>query len=99
MIKKNKMIMPDQIIVFDDWGAVLAATAYLPLLAFLFLTVVIIALIICNKIIATNQDCLSTMAVKSEMLNFATKIYSPVKEDVSISAKKIVRRIPKNKNS
>ena len=52
-----------------------------------------------NKIIATNQDCLNTMAVKSKMLNFSTKIYSPVKEDVSVSAKKIVRRIPKSKNS
>ena len=52
-----------------------------------------------NKIIATNQDCLNTMAVKSKMLNFSTKIYSPVKEDVRVSAKKIVRRIPKSKNS
>jgi len=52
-----------------------------------------------NKIIATNQDCLNTMAVKSKMLNLTTKIYSPVKEDVSVSAKKIVRRIPKSKNS
>ena len=39
------------------------------------------------------------MAVKSKMLNFSTKIYSPIKDDVSLSAKKIVRRIPKSKNS
>lgn len=41
-----------------------------------------------NKIIATNQDCLNTMAVKSRMLGFTTKIHSSVKDDVSISAKK-----------
>ena len=52
-----------------------------------------------NKIIATNQDCLNTMAVKSRMLGFTTKIYSTVKDDVSISAKKIVKSIPKKRNS
>ena len=52
-----------------------------------------------NKIIATNQDCLNTMAVKSRMLGFTTKIHSSVKDDVSISAKKIVKCIPKKKNS
>ena len=52
-----------------------------------------------NKIIATNQDCLNIMAIKSRMLNFTTKIHSPVKEDVSVSAKKIVKSIPKRKNS
>ncbi len=52
-----------------------------------------------NKIIATNQDCLNTMAIKSRMLNFTTKIHLPVKEDVSVSAKKIVKSIPKRKNS
>ena len=52
-----------------------------------------------NKIIATNQDCLNTMAVKSRMLGFTTKIYSSVKDDVSISAKKIVKSIPKKRNS
>ena len=52
-----------------------------------------------NKIIATNQDCLNTMAAKSRMLGFTTKIHSSVKDDVSISAKKIVKCIPKKKNS
>ena len=52
-----------------------------------------------NKIIATNQDCLNTMAVKSRMLGFTTKIHSSVKDDVSISAKKIVKSIPKKRNS
>ena len=52
-----------------------------------------------NKIIATNQDCLNTMAVKSRMLGFTTKIHSSVKDDVSVSAKKIVKNIPKRKNS
>ena len=52
-----------------------------------------------NKIIATNQDCLNAMAVKSRMLGFTTKIHSSVKDDVSISAKKIVKSIPKKKNS
>ena len=52
-----------------------------------------------NKIIATNQDCLNTMAVKSRMLGFTTKIHSSIKDDVSISAKKIVKSIPKKRNS
>ena len=52
-----------------------------------------------NKIIATNQDCLKTMAVKSRMLGFTTKIHSSVEDDVSISAKKIVKNISKMKNS
>ena len=39
------------------------------------------------------------MAIKSRMLNFTTKIHLPVKEDVSVSAKKIVKSIPKRKNS
>ena len=52
-----------------------------------------------NKIIATNQDCLKTMAVKSRMLGFTTKIHSSVEDDVSISAKKIVQNISKMKNS
>ena len=52
-----------------------------------------------NKIIATNQDCLNTMAAKSRMLGFTTKIHSSVNEDVGISAKKIVGSIPKKKNS
>ena len=52
-----------------------------------------------NKIIATNQDCLNTMAVKSRMLGFTTKIHLPIKDDVRISAKKIVKNIPEKKNS
>jgi len=52
-----------------------------------------------NKIIATNQDCLNSMVLKSKSLGFATKVYSPVKYDVSVSAKKIVQMIPKNRNS
>ena len=52
-----------------------------------------------NKIIATNQDCLNTMAIKSRMLGFTTKIYSSVNDDVKISAEKIVKIIPKRKNS
>jgi len=42
---------------------------------------------------------LNTMAVKSRMLGFTTKIHSSVKDDVSISAKKIVKSIPKKRNS
>ena len=56
-------------------------------------------LLIQNKIIATNQDCLNTMAIKSRMLGFTTKIHSSLKDDVSVSAKKIVKSIPKRKNS
>jgi len=52
-----------------------------------------------NKIIATNQDCLNSMVLKSKSLGFATKVYSPVKYDVSVSAKKIVQMIPRNRNS
>ena len=52
-----------------------------------------------NKIIATNQDCLNVMAMKSRMLGFTTKIHSPINDDVNISAKKIVENIPRRKNS
>jgi len=52
-----------------------------------------------NKIIATNQDCLDAMILKSRRLGFITKVYSPIKHDVSVSAKKIVQMIPKRKNS
>jgi len=52
-----------------------------------------------NKIIATNQDCLNAMVLKSKSLGFPTKVYAPVKHDVSISAKKIVQMIPRNRNS
>lgn len=52
-----------------------------------------------NKIIATNQDCLNAMAIKSRSLGLKTKIYSPINDDVSISAKKLVEMIPTKKNS
>jgi hydroxypyruvate reductase len=52
-----------------------------------------------NKIIATNQDCLNAMVLKSRSLGLTTKVYSPVKDDVSVSAKKIVQMIPGKKNS
>jgi len=52
-----------------------------------------------NKIIATNQDCLNAMVLKSKSFGFTTKIYSPVKHDVSVAAKKIVQMLPRNKNS
>ena len=52
-----------------------------------------------NKIIATNQDCLNAMVLKSKSLGFPTKVYAPVKHDVSVSAKKIVQMIPRNSNS
>jgi len=52
-----------------------------------------------NKIIATNNDCLDVMVLKSRRLGFTTKVYSPIKHDVSVSAKKIVRMISEKKNS
>ena len=52
-----------------------------------------------NKIIATNQDCLDAMVLKSRQFGFITKVYSPIKHDVSVSAKKIVQMIPRRKNS
>jgi len=39
------------------------------------------------------------MVLKSRLLGFTTKVYSPIKHDVSVSAKKIVRMISKKKNS
>ena len=52
-----------------------------------------------NKIIASNRDCLNSMVLKSKSLGFSTKVYSPVRHDVGVSAKKIVRMIPRNRNS
>ena len=52
-----------------------------------------------NKIIATNQDCINTMVAKSRMFGFTTKIHSSVRDDVGISAKKIMKSISKRKNS
>jgi len=42
-----------------------------------------------NKIIATNRDCLNSMVLKSKSLGFTTKVYSPVRHDVNVSAKKL----------
>ena len=52
-----------------------------------------------NKIIATNQDCLNAMVLKSRSLGLTTKVYSPIRYDVSVSAKKIVQMISRKKNS
>ena len=52
-----------------------------------------------NKIIATNQDCLNAMVLKSRQLGFTTKVCTSVKHDVSVSAKKIVKQIPEKNNS
>ena len=52
-----------------------------------------------NEIIATNQDCLNAMILKSKHLGFATKVYSPIRHDVVVEAKKIVQMIPRKKNS
>ena len=52
-----------------------------------------------NKIIATNYDCLNAMILKSRSLGFTTKVYSPIEDDVTVSAKKIVEMIPKKKKS
>jgi len=52
-----------------------------------------------NKIIATNQDCLNAMILKSKQLGFTTKVYSPIRHDVIVAAKKIVQMIPRKKNS
>ena len=52
-----------------------------------------------NKIIATNQDCLNAMILKSKQLGFTTKVYSPIRNDVVVAAKKIVQMIPRKKNS
>ena len=52
-----------------------------------------------NKIIATNQDCINAMVLRARSLGFTTKVYSPIKQDVGVSAKKIVQMIPRNKKS
>ena len=52
-----------------------------------------------NKIIATNQDCINAMVLRAKSLGFTTKVYSPIKQDVGVSAKKIVQMIPRNKKS
>ena len=52
-----------------------------------------------NKIIATNQDCINATVLRARSLGFTTKVYSPIKQDVGISAKKIVQMMPRNKKS
>jgi len=52
-----------------------------------------------NKIIATNLDCLNTMAIKAKLLGISTKIYSSVNDDVSTSAQKIVKMIKSSRKS
>ena len=73
--------MPDQIIVFDDLGAVLAETAYLPLFAFLFLIVLYIALIMCKSIIATspNSSIRTNKCTLLRKLTILLKFSFPVK--------------------
>ena len=39
------------------------------------------------------------MILKSKQLGFTTKIYSPIRHDVVVAAKKIVQMIPRKKNS
>ena len=52
-----------------------------------------------NKIIATNLDCLNTMAIKAKSLGISTKIYSSVNGNVSTSAQKIVKMIKSSRKS
>ena len=39
------------------------------------------------------------MILKSRQLGFTTKVYSPIRHDVSTSAKKIIQMLPKKRNS
>ena len=50
-----------------------------------------------NEIIATNRDCLDTMVSKSQILGFKTILSPIIQHDVVISAKKLVKMIPKSK--
>jgi len=52
-----------------------------------------------NKIIATNLDCLNTMAIKAKSLGISTKIHSSVNGDVSTSAQKIVKMMKSSRKS
>jgi len=49
-----------------------------------------------NKIIATNQDCLDAMISKSHVLGLETIVSPIIQHDVVISAKRLVKMIPKN---
>ena len=50
-----------------------------------------------NQIIATNKDCLESMATKARLMGFSTKPIR-ISEDVVAAAKKILKNIPKRKN-
>ncbi len=52
-----------------------------------------------NEIIATNRDCLDAMVSKSRVLGFKTTLSPVIQHDVVISAKKLVKMIPKSKRS
>ena len=52
-----------------------------------------------NEIIATNRDCLDAMVSKSRVLGFKTILSPVIQHDVVISAKKLVKMIPKSKRS
>ena len=50
-----------------------------------------------NEIIATNRDCLDAMVSKSQVLGFKTILSPVIQHDVIISAKKLVKMIPRSK--
>lgn len=52
-----------------------------------------------NEIIATNRDCLDALVSKSRVLGFKTILSPVIQHDVVISAKKLVKMIPKSKRS
>ena len=52
-----------------------------------------------NEIIATNRDCLDALVSKSRVLGFKTILSPVIQYDVVISAKKLVKMIPKSKRS
>jgi hydroxypyruvate reductase len=51
-----------------------------------------------NQIIATNKDCLKEMVKKAKQLGYNPKIVN-ISGDVNAAAKKLVKLIPKRKNS
>jgi len=52
-----------------------------------------------NKIIATNRNCLDSMVSKSQVLGFKVIVSPIIQHDVVISAKRLVKMIPKNRRS
>ena len=52
-----------------------------------------------NEIIATNQDCLDAMVSKSQVLGFKTTFSTVIQHNVVISAKKLVKMIPRGRRS